>query len=284
MTSPRYDAPMGVDDGWVELGDRVFVRRYSFYDQNIGVVLGDGEALVIDTRSTNVQAREILADLRDLTPNPVTIVVDTHGHFDHAYGNHVFRPATIWGHERCVTFIERTGEARRAVIAREEPALAGDLVEVVIDPPDRTFADAATIEVGGRAVGLKFLGRAHTDHDIVISVPGTEVLFVGDILENGAVPSFGDAYPMDWPATAAAIVPLVGDGVVVPGHGDHAGRDFAERQAAAFRSLAAIAQRVHSGELPIDEALAKHPFSEHPSEDARYPLKRALAQLRGEAR
>ena len=37
---------MGVEDGWVELGDRVFVRRYEFYDQNIGVILGDGEALV----------------------------------------------------------------------------------------------------------------------------------------------------------------------------------------------------------------------------------------------
>ena len=59
---------MGVDDGWVEIGDRVFVRRYAFYDQNIGVVLGDGEALVIDTRSTHEQAREILADLRELTP------------------------------------------------------------------------------------------------------------------------------------------------------------------------------------------------------------------------
>ena len=47
-------------DGWVEIGDRVFVRRYAFYDQNIGVVLGGGEALVIDTRSTHVQAREIL--------------------------------------------------------------------------------------------------------------------------------------------------------------------------------------------------------------------------------
>jgi len=54
---------MGV---WTEVGDRVFVRRYAFFDQNIGVVLGDDEALVVDTRSTYVQAREILTDLREL--------------------------------------------------------------------------------------------------------------------------------------------------------------------------------------------------------------------------
>jgi len=266
---------------WVEIGDRVFVRRYAFFDQNIGVVLGGDEALVIDTRSTHVQAREILADLRELTRAPVTVVVDTHGHFDHAYGNHVFRPATIWGHERCVAFMARTGEARRQTIAAEEPDLADDLLEVVIDPPDRTFATEVTIEVGGRPVELRYLGRGHTDHDIVISVPSARVVFAGDLIENGAVPSFGDSYPLDWPATAAALVPLV-DGVVVPGHGDHGGQAFAEDQALAFATLAVLARRVASGELSLDEAIEAHPFAEHPPEHARRPIKRALAQLRGE--
>jgi glyoxylase-like metal-dependent hydrolase (beta-lactamase superfamily II) len=273
---------MGVEDGWVELGDRVFVRRYAFYDQNIGVILGDGAALVIDTRSTHVQAREIVDHLRELTRDPVTVVVDTHGHFDHAYGNHVLRPATIWGHERCATFMERTGEARRPVIARDEPELATDLIEVVIDPPDRTFADTIAIEVGGRPVDLRYLGRGHTDHDIVVSVPGTGVVFAGDLLENGNVPFFSDGYPLDWPATAAAIVPLVGDGVVVPGHGDHADRGFAERQAASFSALAGLAQRVASDEMTLDAAVAAHPFDEHPAEQGRGPLQRAVAQARGE--
>lgn len=283
-TGPRrYHAPMGVEDGWVELGDRFFVRRYAFYDQNIGLVLGDGAALVIDTRSTHVQALEILAHVRELTSAPVTVVVDTHGHFDHAYGNHVFRPATIWGHERCVTFIERTGEARRPKIALEEPGLAADLQEVVIDPPDRTFVEAATIEVGGRAVELRFLGRGHTDHDIVITVPGTGVLWAGDLLENGAVPFFGDGYPLDWPATASAVASLVGDGVVVPGHGDHARRAFADEQAASFATLAALARRVHAGELTIEEASSdERPFAGKPRDAMGGPLERALQQLRGE--
>jgi glyoxylase-like metal-dependent hydrolase (beta-lactamase superfamily II) len=267
--------------GWVEIGDRVFVRRYAFYDQNIGVILGRGEALVIDTRSTHVQAREILDDLRQLTRDPVTVVVDTHGHFDHAYGNRVFRPAVIWGHERCVTFMERTGEQRRANIAREQPSLAADLQEVVIDPPDRTFAERATIEVGGRAVELSFLGRGHTDHDIVIDVPGADVLFAGDLIEQGNVPFFGDGYPLDWPATADALVPLV-SGVVVPGHGDHAGRAFAASQAASLRALVELARRVRDGSMTLDEAIAAHPFPDLPPADARGGFTRTLAQLRSE--
>jgi glyoxylase-like metal-dependent hydrolase (beta-lactamase superfamily II) len=275
---------MGVADGWVEIGDRVFVRRYAFYDQNIGVVLGGGEALVIDTRSTYGQAREVIADLRSLTSDPVTVVVDTHGHFDHAFGNALFRPATIWGHERCVTFMERTGEVRKATIAAETPELAGELDEVVVDPPDATFDGETTVEVGGRAVTLRYLGRGHTDHDIVISVPGTDVLFAGDLLENGAVPFYGDAYPIDWPATAAQLAGLVETerGVVVPGHGDHAGRAFADAQAAAIAALATLGAQVFAGEITLDDALAAHPFPDHPADDARRPLLRAVAQLRGE--
>jgi glyoxylase-like metal-dependent hydrolase (beta-lactamase superfamily II) len=277
----RYHAGVGVDDGWVELGDRVFVRRYAFYDQNIGVILGGDDVLVIDTRSTYGQAREIQADLRELTARPVSIVVDTHGHFDHAFGNAVFRPAAIWGHERCVTFMQRTGEARKPAIAAEEPTLADQLAEIVIDPPDRTFADQTTISVGGREVVLRFLGRAHTDHDIVIDVPDADVLFAGDIIEQGAVPFFGDGYPLDWVATSAAVVPLV-RGVVVPGHGDHGGRGFAEAQAVSFAALATLGGRVAVGELTLAEAVTAHPFPDLPPEDARAALARAVAQVRGQ--
>ena len=55
---------------WTEVGDRVYVRRYAFYDQNIGVVLGDEAALVVDTRISHRQAAEVQADLRELTRSP----------------------------------------------------------------------------------------------------------------------------------------------------------------------------------------------------------------------
>src|SRR6266481_4500144 len=35
---------------WLEIGDRVFTRRYRFFDQQVGVVLGGRDVMVIDTR------------------------------------------------------------------------------------------------------------------------------------------------------------------------------------------------------------------------------------------
>jgi glyoxylase-like metal-dependent hydrolase (beta-lactamase superfamily II) len=264
---------------WQEIGDRVFVRRYAFYDQNIGVVIGDDACLVIDTRISHRQAAEVKAHLRELTPLPVALVANTHGHSDHAFGNRVFRPAPVIGHEGCVRFLDETGEAQRAAAMANLPDLAAELEEVEIDPPDRTFSDRASADVSGRRVELRFLGRGHTDHDIVVLVPDTGVVFAGDLLENGATPYFGDGYPMDWPATAEALVELIGGGVVAPGHGDVADGRFATEQLAAFRALAALAGEVHAGGRSLDDAIAGAPF---PPADAREPLERALAQLRGE--
>ncbi len=265
---------------WTEIGDRVFVRRYKFYDQNIVAVLGRGEALIVDTRTTPAQAREILDDLRDLGSPKVGVVVNTHGHYDHAFGNSVFRPAVIWGHERCAVMLEETGEIQRARTATEIPSLAADLAAVAIDPPERTFSLGATLEVGGRRVDLQYLGRGHTDNDIIVLVPDAAILCAGDLLENGAVPYFGDGYPMDWPETVQRLLALTDDTtVVVPGHGEHSDRTFAAAQMVALRELAALAVKVQAGGLDLDAALAAGPWS---AEASRAPLTRALAQLRGE--
>ena len=154
---------------WTEIGDGVFVRRYAFFDQNIVAVVGKGEALVLDTRSTHRQAREIVDDLRAIGAPDVSAVVNTHGHFDHAFGNRVFRPAPIWGHERCAAMLA-PGAGQREAAAASLPNLDDELAEVELDPPDRRFTESAAVEVGGRRVWLAYLGRGHTDNDIVLTV------------------------------------------------------------------------------------------------------------------
>jgi glyoxylase-like metal-dependent hydrolase (beta-lactamase superfamily II) len=269
-----------VDGPWREIGDGVFVRRYAVLDQNIVAVVGHGEALVVDTRSTMRQAREILDDLRAIGSPRVVAVVNTHGHFDHAFGNRAFRPAPIWGHERCAVMLGPAGQAQRDLAASELPRLADELAAVELDPPDRLFTDRTTVEVGGRLVALEFLGRGHTDNDIVLRVSDADVLCAGDLLENGATPYFADAFPLEWPATVEGILARTGPStVVVPGHGDHAGRSFVASSLAALRAIDALAREVHAGELDLPAAAALAPY---PPDLAVEPLERALAQLRGE--
>jgi glyoxylase-like metal-dependent hydrolase (beta-lactamase superfamily II) len=237
--------------------------------------------LIVDTRISHRQADEILADLQSLTQMPVRAVVNTHGHNDHAFGNHRFRPAPIWGHARCARMIVETGQQQIAGVSAAIPDLAAEMAEVVLDPPDRTFdGDSAVVDfdAGGRRIELRHLGRAHTDNDVVVLVPDADVLFAGDLVENGAPPFFGDGYPIEWPATVERMVELV-TGAVVPGHGDVGEKAFAVRSMVEIRTIAELASLVHDGTLSLDDAVLRTPY---PADTAREPLQRALAQLRGE--
>lgn len=263
---------------WQEVGDRVFTWRFPFLDQQIGVILGGRDVLVVDTRSAPSHAREVAEELRALTRDPISIVVDTHWHWDHTFGNAAFRGAPIWGHVRAAERLLRDGPRTVGRIAKAYPDIADELRATELVPPDRTFADRATVVVGDRRVDLSFHGRGHTDGDVVAFVPDARVLFAGDLLENDATPSFGDSFPLEWPDTVERLLPLA-TGAVVPGHGSVGDRSFVERQLGELRALVSLARRIQAGELTIDDAVPLSPFD---AETSRAPLERALAQLRGE--
>jgi glyoxylase-like metal-dependent hydrolase (beta-lactamase superfamily II) len=263
---------------WREIGDRVFARRYPYLDQEIGAVIGDGEVLVVDARSTPSHAREVLAELRAITSAPVTAVVDTHWHWDHAFGNAAMRPAAIWGHVRTRTRLVAEGVTARDTTAAAHPEIADELRALVIDPPENVFEASAIVELGGRRIELVHPGLGHTDADVVVHVPDARVLFAGDLLEEGAPPWFGDGWPIDWPRTVERLIPLA-DGAVVPGHGAVGGETFVRNQLAALEENASLARRVERGEIGLDDAIGRSPWPEPYAGDA---LRRGLAQLRGE--
>ncbi|MCC6619144.1 MAG: MBL fold metallo-hydrolase [Chloroflexi bacterium] len=243
---------------WREIADRVWIRRYESLDQTIGVIGGEAGLAVIDTRATHRLADELRNEVRAL-PGTLAAVVNTHGHWDHAFGNARFFDVPIWGHVRCAAMLRERGEAMRVECMERYPTNADDFRAVEITAPTDLFEDRATLELGDRRVELQFLGRGHTDNDIVVTVPGASVLFAGDLLENAPSPWFGDGYPQEWAITGQALLSLV-DGVVVPGHGEPFGRDFAERQVADIGELARLGVEVAAGRLGADAAVRLSPF------------------------
>jgi glyoxylase-like metal-dependent hydrolase (beta-lactamase superfamily II) len=257
---------------WREVGDRVWVRRYESLDQTIGVIGGASGLVVIDTRANHRLADELREELKQL-PGTTAAVVNTHGHWDHVFGNARFGPTPIWGHVRCATMINERGEEMRAGLLTQYPG--EPFAEVVLTPPTDLFADAATLDLGDRQVELRHLGRGHTDNDIVVTVPDASVLFAGDLLENAPAPGFGDSYPIAWAETGRSLLDLV-DAVVVPGHGDPFDRPFAERQVDELAELAELARQSVGGAMGLDEAIRRSPFPARPTGEA---LERARLEL-----
>lgn len=268
-----------MSERWREVADRVFVRRHRSFDLNIGLVIGTDGCLVIDTGMSHRQGRELVEAIRTVTPHP-WMVLNTHAHFDHFFGNAVFRPAEIWAHARCAETIAMDGEAQRAAMIasarrQRQDDLVAELSEVDIDPPDRTFTTSATLDIGGRTGYLRHLGRGHTDNDVLLEVADAGVIFAGDLVEEGAPPSFEDSYPLDWPSTVEAMLPLV-RGPVVPGHGAVVDRDYVARQAGELRQLAELAQAGHPAGRDVEELWPQAPY---PEAYARIALTRAYQHL-----
>lgn len=236
-------------NGWDEVGDRIFRRRYESLDLNIGAVLGEDVCLVVDSRATYRQADELRADLRSLTPAPVRYLVNTHHHWDHTFGNGRFPDSEVVGHVECASQLLAVGPAMKSdlrELVTEDERTAIDAIELV--PPTVTFTKSLNLEVGGRQVRLEHHGRGHTNNDIVIRVD--EVTFAGDLLEESAPPWFGDGYPLEWPATVEAMLTR---GVFVPGHGDVMTRQMAEAQLADLRAVRDKVEACLASDDPISE-------------------------------
>jgi glyoxylase-like metal-dependent hydrolase (beta-lactamase superfamily II) len=271
---------------WEEVGDGCFRRRYRTFDLNIGVVRATDGLFVIDTRCHAGQAEELLQDLRALGRQPVRRIVNTHGHFDHCWGNATIRAASpeveIWGHTRIVGWHEQHTEEAKQWLRGAHPEWTDwiDRVEVVL--PDHLVVDEETIDLGDRSVVLRHPGRGHTDNDLVVVVPDADVVFAGDIVEESAPPAYGDdCYPLDWPATNARLLEWVTPpATVVPGHGGVVDRSFVVAQLEEIERVAATIQELFAAGVPLADAIdaAEWPF---PPERLHHAIARGYALLAG---
>jgi glyoxylase-like metal-dependent hydrolase (beta-lactamase superfamily II) len=134
-----------------------------------------------------------------------------------------------------------------------------ELEEVQILIPTNTFSNEVSLDIG-REVRLSYHGLGHTDGDIIVGVADADVSFFGDLVEEGAPPSFGDSYPVSWPVTLRTATEDR-PGTVVPGQGAVVDRVFVESQIEELESVAEIARALLAKRMGLDEAITLGPYS-----------------------
>ncbi|MGH4025634.1 MAG: MBL fold metallo-hydrolase [Pseudonocardiaceae bacterium] len=193
---------------------------------NAGAVVGREGPILIDTLATERRARRLSEWVDGLRVGPRRMIVNTHSHGDHHFGNHLFGPAAvIFAHEQARREMDETGLA----LTRLWPAVSWGDVRVTL--PTVTFSDRITVHIGQKTAELIFVGPAHTTNDVVVWLPQDKVLFAGDVTLCGATPFL---LMGSLTGSLAAIDRLAALGVetVVCGHGPVAGPEvFAETTA-----------------------------------------------------
>ncbi|GAA4625890.1 MBL fold metallo-hydrolase [Actinoallomurus vinaceus] len=239
----------------------------------VGVIVGAAGAVVIDTRASVAQGVRLRDDVRRLgVEDP--IVVNTHGHFDHCFGNAAFT-GVRWGHASLPDYLAHTV---RPMLAREFPGWAEKVETDLLLAPDHLVTDHAELGLGDRVVELRYFGRGHTDGDLVAWVPDARCAFTGDLIEQSGPPSYGgDSFPLEWPGTLAALLRTV-DGVLVPGHGEPVDPAFAARQREEIDLVARRVRETHAAGLDVEEALATGGWP-YPAETLREAIRRGHDHL-----
>lgn len=228
--------------------ENVFVARDARLHLNVGLIVGSERALLVDSGAGPESAQRIWDEAREVTELPL-VVVNTHAHFDHTFGNARLAALGVeefWAHPGIAAALERedAGERKAAVAVDPSAAEGGPDAQVLtpnrLVPVSESGAVKPTeLDLGGVTASLFFLGRGHTDHDLLVGCGS--VLFAGDLVEESGDPHFADAYPDEWIRTLGKITALEDlYETVIPGHGRPMGMDAVKVERATMRQAVRV--------------------------------------------
>jgi glyoxylase-like metal-dependent hydrolase (beta-lactamase superfamily II) len=220
---------------------------YSGVGGNVGVLVTQEGAVVVDTMMLVHQGDVIRARVRELTDKPIAAVLNTHYHFDHTHGNPAFPAGTkVISTAKTLQHLNE----RDADFWKERPA--HDLL-----PNDTFDGPSKELRIGGKTIRSYFFGRGHTDGDMVVLFVEDRVLHAGDLFFNGHYPNIdleaGGSVKL-WAATLDKVLALPFD-TVIPGHGPPTTRRSLERFRDFMASLWTQTVTIHDRGGSVEDAI-----------------------------
>lgn len=186
---------------------------------NAAFVITPAGVVVIDALGSPALAERLLAEIKNVTPIPVTHVLVTHYHADHIYGLQTLKAAgaKILAHEAARVYLNSDTARLRLEASRQElaPWVNKDTRLVAAD---EWIDSDRSITVGGIVFEIKRVGPSHTPEDIAIYLPSEKVLFAGDLVFRSRIPYVGQADSRHWILALDQLLAFDIQ-VIVPGHG-----------------------------------------------------------------
>jgi len=166
---PPQQGPMVIEVDKVK--DNLFVLKGG--GGNTAVFVNADGVTVVDAKNPG-WGEPILAKIKELTPKPVTRLINTHTHGDHVSGNVAF-PATI-----DIVVQENTKANMEKMPIFKENNGRG--------MAKRTFKDKMTIGKGADQIDLYYFGPGHTNGDAIVVFTALRTAHIGDLFASKGIP------------------------------------------------------------------------------------------------
>jgi len=180
------------------------------------LVVTVNRAFVVDTLTRPQDMDPVLAALADHATGRRRVVVSTHHHWDHVYGNAAFPTSDIVAQRNCPRLMEEQAQG----ISESIPAPPREGVPL----PTVTFGDRVTYLGEDETVHLIHT-PGHSEDSLVVYLDAAQALLAGDTLE-WPLPNFAqrDGYAV-WIRTLRQLKQLPVE-VIVPSHGPVMGKEL----------------------------------------------------------
>jgi cyclase len=185
-------------------------------DGNVGVSAGPGGLFIIDDQSAKF-SDQIRATIAAISDQPISYVINTHWHLDHAGGNSHFSKlgSVIIAHDNARIRLKSGGyiETHDLHVA-PDPSYALPVI---------TFNDTMSLHLNGEETLIVHLAPAHTDGDVFVWFKDSNVIHAGDVFLNGVYPliDYSSGGTLEGSIAAAdTLLALIDDQTrIIPGHG-----------------------------------------------------------------
>src|SRR5215475_1800740 len=187
---------------------------------NVGYVVGDRAALVIDTGLGPRNGAAVYEVARKLAGSKQLYLVTTHFHPEHDLGAQAFPDTTkLIRSTDQVKDIAEFGLQLAKVFASRSPINAELLKDADFRKADITFERDYDLDLGGAQAKFTAMGPNHTASDTIVWVEPDRVLFSGDLAMR-AQPAFASPHSSlrQWLASLDRLEALK-PAVIVPSHG-----------------------------------------------------------------
>jgi glyoxylase-like metal-dependent hydrolase (beta-lactamase superfamily II) len=229
---------------------------------NVGIVLGEEKALVVDTAMGPANGARIRAFADGLAGGRELVLTITHFHPEHGFGAQAFRDAKVVYNSAQRDEFREKGAGYLNMFRTFGASVAEQLEGVDLIEPNEVYdGDLHEIELGGRRVELRTWGRAHTRGDQVVFLPEERILFTGDLVEERCFAIFPYFPPEDvdvdgkkWIAVLEHLEALE-PAIVVPGHGEVGGASVITEAREYITQLQEETRRLKAEGVSVDAAV-----------------------------
>jgi glyoxylase-like metal-dependent hydrolase (beta-lactamase superfamily II) len=251
--------PLVRENATVKLGPHSYVIPDGGVGQvpNVGIVVGDRAALVIDPGLGRRNGETVLRELTKLGPRGEMYLASTHYHVEHTAGLAAFPATANYINSKVQEQDYEQGAADHASRFKGmSPAHAELLADMSRRSASVIFDREYTLDLGGVRVRFLALGPTHTRGDTAFFVEGDNVLYAGDlVMNNSFVAANQDSSIAAW-LTALDTFDTMGPRVIVPAHGPVGDGSLIGVNRGFLRAIHDRVRQLKSERRPVDEVAA----------------------------